>query len=195
MEQKLIPILDNGHGKDTNGKRSQKWSDGTQLFEYEFNRDIVRRIAEKLKAKGIKYRVLVPEIIDISLGERVRRANRIYDETGGKCFLVSVHANAGGGTGWEVFTSKGQTKSDKIADTFFECCHIAIPDAKMRKDMTDGDVDKESDFFILAKTKCPAILTENFFMDNEKDCRYIMSEKGRDTIAEFHTNAIIHTIR
>lgn len=195
MEQKLVPILDNGHGKNTAGKRSPVWKDGTQLFEYEFTRDIVRRIGEKLTAAGVKYRVLVPEVIDISLGERVRRANRIYEETNDKCFLVSVHANAGGGTGWEVWTSKGQTKSDAIATTFFECCHFQIPTAKMRKDMSDGDVDKESDFYILAKTKCPAILTENFFMDDEIDCRYIMSEQGRDAIAEFHKNAIMHVIR
>ena len=41
-------ILDNGHGNNTPGKRSPKWEDGTQLFEYEFNRDIVKRISAML---------------------------------------------------------------------------------------------------------------------------------------------------
>ena len=43
-----IILLDNGHGKNCAGKRSPKLEDGSQFFEYEFNRDIVRRIAEKL---------------------------------------------------------------------------------------------------------------------------------------------------
>lgn len=187
----FVVILDNGHGLETQGKRSPKWKDGTQLFEYEFNRNIVNRIAKMLDAIGIKYRVLVPEVIDISLGERCRRANRIYQETDGKCFVVSIHANAGGGTGWEVYTSKGQTKSDAIATVFYNEAKKAFPEQRMRTDIhSDGDPDKESQFYILVHTKAPSILTENFFMDNEKDCRLIMSEEGRERIARFHVEAI-----
>ena len=50
---KPIVILDNGHGEETAGKRSPVWGDGSQLFEWEFNRDIVRRIAAMLKADGV----------------------------------------------------------------------------------------------------------------------------------------------
>lgn len=187
----FVVILDNGHGLDTPGKRSPKWNDGSQLFEYEFNRNIAKRIATMLNAEGIKYRLLVPEVIDISLGERCRRANRIYDETNGKCFVVSIHANASGGTGWEVYTSKGQTKADAIATVFYNEAKKAFPEQRVRTDYyTDGDPDKESQFYILVHTKAPAILTENFFMDNEKDCRLIMSEEGRERIARFHVEAI-----
>ena len=37
-------ILDPGHGFNTEGKRSPVWEDGTQLFEWEFNRDIARAV-------------------------------------------------------------------------------------------------------------------------------------------------------
>ena len=48
--------LDNGHGKKTAGKRSPVFDDGeTQLFEYEFNRDIVRRIIIELDKVGVQY--------------------------------------------------------------------------------------------------------------------------------------------
>ena len=40
---KYLWLLDPGHGIDTPGKRSPLWPDGTQLMEFEFNRDIVRR--------------------------------------------------------------------------------------------------------------------------------------------------------
>lgn len=189
---KPIVLLDNGHGKETAGKRSPVWSDGSQLFEWEFNRDIVRRIAEKLEADGIPYRVLVPEETDISLTERARRANEIAKENNGKAYVLSIHANAGGGTGWEVYTSPGQTPSDAIATVFFEeAGREFVPDGwRMRSDYSDGDPDKEANFAILTKTTCPAILTENFFMNTEKDCRFIMSEDGRERIANMHVAAI-----
>ena len=189
---KPIVLLDNGHGKETAEKRSPVWSDGSQLFEWEFNRDIVRRIAEKLEADGIPYRVLVPEETDISLTERARRANEIAKENNGKAYVLSIHANAGGGTGWEVYTSPGQTPSDAIATVFFEeAGREFVPDGwRMRSDYSDGDPDKEANFAILTKTTCPAILTENFFMDTEKDCRFIMSEDGRERIANMHVAAI-----
>lgn len=189
---KPIVLLDNGHGKETAGKRSPVWSDGSQLFEWEFNRDIVRRISEKLEADGIPYRILVPEETDISLTERARRANEIAKENNGKAYVLSIHANAGGGTGWEVYTSPGQTPSDTIATVFFEeAGREFVPDGwRMRSDYSDGDPDKEANFAILTKTTCPAILTENFFMDTEKDCRFIMSEDGRERIANMHVAAI-----
>lgn len=186
----IMVILDNGHGFNCAGKRSPKWEDGTQLFEYEFNRDIVNRIAEKLQKLNISHFILVPEEKDISLTERVNRANKINKQYRNKCFLISIHANAGGGTGWEVWTSIGQTKSDDIATIMWQEMKTEFPSEKMRVDMADGDVDKEKNFTILYETKCPAILTENFFMDTEKDCRLIMSNTGRQKIANAHVRAI-----
>lgn len=178
-------LLDNGHGVNTPGKRSPKWKDGSQLFEFEFNRDIVKRIAKGLDSLAIPYKILVPEEIDIPLRERVRRANAIKDS-----ILISIHANAGGGTGFEIFTSPGKTQSDSIATVFCQECKKEFPEFKMRFDKSDGDPDKEADFYVLIKTKGPAILTENLFMDTESDCKFLMSEQGRQRIAEYHIRAI-----
>lgn len=186
-----VVILDNGHGKETPGKRSPVWPDNTQLFEYEFNRDIVKRISQKLLEKGIPFHILTPEQTDVPLTSRVKRANSLFKKYDNKAFLISIHANAGGGTGWEAYTSKGQTKSDKIATELYRQAEIVFPNAKMRKDLSDGDADKEADFYILKHTFCPAVLTENFFMDYYPDCRLIMSDEGRNKVAQLHTNAII----
>lgn len=189
---KPIIILDNGHGMETPGKRSPIWSDRTQLLEYEFNRDVVRRIEAALNERGIANVVLVPEWNDVSLTERVKRANDITKGNKGGAILISVHANAGGGTGWEVYTSPGQTKSDPLATILYnEAEKEFAPDGwRMRADHSDGDPDKESNFYILTKTSCPAMLSENFFMDTEKDCRFIMSNEGRQRIANVHVRAI-----
>jgi N-acetylmuramoyl-L-alanine amidase len=187
--EKLI-ILDNGHGKETPGKRSPVWPDGSQLFEYEFNRDVVGRIALELIRENIPYFILVPELYDVSLPERCRRANERTKKREGESVLISVHANAGGGTGWECYTSNGNTKADRYATILFDEAKKAFPAWKMRADYSDGDPDKESNFYILKNTVCPAILTENFFMDTERDCRFIMSREGRQQIADMHVAAI-----
>lgn len=187
-----VIILDNGHGKETAGKRSPIWGDGSQLFEWEFNRDIVRRIAAMLKDDGVKFEILVPEENDVSLTERCRRANVIHADCGNNAVLFSVHGNAGGGTGWECYTSVGQTKADAIATVLCkEAEKEFAPDGwKMRFDHTDGDPDKESQFYILKHTVCPAVLSENFFFDNEKDCKYMLDNEFRNRIAKIHYLAI-----
>ena len=35
------------------------------------------------------------------------------------------------------------------------------------------------------------MLTENFFMDNWSDCRFLLSEEGRERIAAMHVEAIM----
>ena len=191
----MIVLLDNGHGGlvngkyQTPGKRSPVWGDDSQLFEGEFNRAIVARIIEALNVEKIPYINIAPEARDVSLTTRVNRANKIK---GKACFYLSVHSNAGGGNGFEVFTSPGNTTSDKIATLFGKEYSKTFPEKRLRSDYSDGDLDKESSFTVLKKTRMPAIITESFFMDNEKECKEIlMTKQGRDRVAEFHVNAIL----
>lgn len=194
-------ILDNGHASTTPGKRSPVFDDGkTQFREYEFNRDIVRRIHAKLTAEGIESVIIVPELnYDVPLTERANRANK-YGRIGN--LFISIHANAAGrgdwmnARGWCVYTTKGVTKSDKIATVFWEEANKVFPKMNMtlRKDLSDGDPDQEANFTVIYKTVMPAILTENFFMDNRVDVQFLMSEEGREAIADVHVAAIKRVI-
>ncbi len=191
-------LLNPGHGGvingvyQTSGKRSPVWQDGpisSILYEGEFTRDIVRQLAGLLKWAGIEHRIIVSEEEDISLSERVRRANAWNSNS----VYVSVHANAGGGHGYEVYTSPGQTPSDKIATVFLDTFAQVFPEARPRLDISDGDPDKEARFYELVKTSMPAILIESFFMDTESDCRkYLMAPEGRRLIAMAHYQAIVN---
>jgi len=188
-DEPIVVILDNGHGCNTPGKESPVWPDGSQLHEWEFNRDVVRRIHARLISLSIPSRILIKEALDVSLKTRVSRANAIYAAHPGS-FLISIHGNAGGGQGWEAWTSRGETESDKIATLLYTHAKAMLAQFKIRTDYSDGDPDKESDFYILAKTNCPAVLTENLFYDNRKECAFMMSDFGRDLIAKMHVFAI-----
>ena len=197
-------ILDNGHGGiidgvyQTAGKRSPVWPDGEILYEGEFNRSIVNRLMKLCTDAGIECVNLVDTQEDVSLSNRTEKANDIYrqqkDKDGKDCIYVSVHANGFGeeqANGWSVYTSEGETKSDKIATILAGKAAVEFPDEYMRKDTSDGDVDKEANFWVLRKTVMPAILSENFFMTNSSNChKYLLSEEGRDRIAKIHFEMI-----
>ncbi|MDC8006029.1 N-acetylmuramoyl-L-alanine amidase [Aureisphaera galaxeae] len=190
----MIVLLDNGHGGLINGDyqtpgKRQDWGNGNVIYEGEFNRAIVNGIIEQLTRLDIAYVNLAPEYWDVRLETRVKRANK-YPAS--KSFYLSVHSNAGGGNGCEFFTSPGNTKSDKIATIFGEEYKKEFPNRKLRTDFSDGDLDKERRFYVLTKTKMPAVLTENFFMDNREEFDHIlMTREGRSRIVDYHVKAIV----
>ena len=191
-------LIDNGHGHDTPGKRSP---DG-KFREYAYNREIAKRIVADLIDRGYDAELIVPEDNDISLEERVRRVNKICLASDPSCvILVSVHVNAAGdgskwtnATGWSAYTCKGQTASDKLAECLYEAATKNFPDRRIRTDYSDTDPDWEENFYILRHSLCPAVLTENFFMDNKSDLEYLQSRAGKQTVIDTHVEGIIEYI-
>ena len=191
-------LLDNGHGLDTPGKRSP---DG-RFREYLYNRQIAASVALHLQYRGYDAELLVPDENDISLSERVRRANERCAQFGAdNVCLVSIHVNAAGnGTqwmnacGWSAYTSRGQTAGDRLADCLYEAAAFYLPGHKLRQDHSDGDADLEADFYILRHTRCAAVLTENLFMDNRDDLAFLESVEGKRAIVELHVEGISNYI-
>lgn len=184
-------LIDNGHGSNTPGKCSP---DG-RLREYAYTREIAERLMMELRKNGIDAERIVKEEIDVPLAERCRRAN---EYKASEAILVSIHCNAAGNgsdwmsaRGWEAWTSVGKTKADKLATCLYEGAKHCLPGMKMRKDMADGDPDKESQFYILRHTNCPAVLTENLFQDNREDVEFLLSEEGKRAIVSLHVWGIM----
>ena len=199
-------LIDNGHGILTKGKRSP---DGT-LLEYAYTRELARQIVKILKFRGYDSELLVPEDDDIPLSERVRRVNEICLTYEPSCpaptghpnvILISIHVNAAGdgskwmnATGWSCYTCKGQTESDRLADCLYKAAIKNFPDRRIRKDYSDGDPDWEENFYILRHSLCPAVLTENFFMDSLYDRDFLLNEAGKQAIVDTHIEGIIKYI-
>ena len=190
----MLILIDNGHGHNTPGKRSP---DG-KFLEATYTREIARRVVADLTDRGYNAQLLVPETEDIPLTERVRRINAHCNTLGkSNVILISIHVNAAGNgtkwlnaTGWSCYTSKGQTTSDRIAECFYEAAKKNFPDRRIRTDYSDNDPDWEENFYILRHSLCPAVLTENFFMDNPQDLDYIQSRSGKQAIIDTHVEGI-----
>lgn len=192
-------LIDPGHGINTPGKRSP---DG--LFrEYLWNRQVADLILEGLISAGVDASLVVTETNDVTLRNRVNRVNTICNRLGASnVLLVSIHANAAGNgsawmnaKGWSCYTSKGKTKSDQVAECLYDAFEEEFQDRKIRKDMSDGDRDWEENFYVLQKSKCPAVLLENFFYDNREECAWMLQEETKRRIASAAVKGIIKYIK
>ena len=189
-------LIDNGHGIQTKGKRSP---DG-KLLEYAYTRELARQIVKILQYRGYDSELLVPEDDDITLSERVRRTNA-HCQAFGKTnvILISIHVNAAGdgsqwmnATGWSCYTCKGQTESDLLADCLYTVADRILKKKVIRTDYArDGDCDWEENFYILRHSLCPAVLTENFFMDSHSDLEYLQSRAGKQAVVDIHVEGIV----
>lgn len=191
MKKNKVVILDNGHGINTPGKCSPDES----LKEYKWNREFVDKLIPLLENEGYTVFKIVTEDKDISLSERANRANKIITKYGaGNCVFISAHVNAAGNggwmnaTGWEVHSTKGKTNSDQLAECLCDAC--LEENIKLRKDTSDGDKDKESNFTVIYKTNCPAVLTENLFMDSKTDLEILKSKEGVQKLLNIHVKGI-----
>jgi len=193
---KYLYIFDPGHGGlvdgkyQTAGKRSPKFSDGRVLFEGVNNRDNVQRIMKAFRENGLECVDVVNSEYDVSLIERVKKANKLSKER--KCVYISIHSDANGdGVKWDqasgmsVYTSKGQTKSDIFASIVIDSLQENfLSTIKWRTDKTDGDEDKEENFYVLKNTDCPAILCELGFHTNEAETKRMMTLDYKNKIVD-----------
>lgn len=191
-------LIDNGHGENTPGKRSP---DGL-LREYAYTRDIADEVVHELTKLGYTAERVVKENMDVPLSERARRVNEECGRFGAKnVLLVSIHCNAAGNgrewmnaRGWSAYTSKGRTKSDDLAECLYNAADRHLTGQKIRRDNSDGDSDFEENFYILLRTKCAAVLTENMFQDNKDDVSFLLSDNGKRAIVSTHIDGIIDYI-
>ena len=165
-----VILIDNGHGKDTPGKRSPdavagKLASPLYFREFSWTRQCAQGIVDVLQAEGYTAFLLVKEEEDVPLKERTNRV-AAYCRTYGvqNVLLISIHVNAAdkgqkwmNARGWSIYTSPGETASDRLATeihaaavpelTEREYARTFLPTSKqkaIRTDFSDGDPDYEA---------------------------------------------------
>lgn len=186
-----IFLIDSGHGGMINGSyqtapdKMHDFKNGVIAFEGVTNRIIKEFVLKHGTNSGLKMIDVCPTALDLPLETRVKFINILCEKYGaGNCMLISLHSNAGGGSGFEIFTTKGNTLSDKYANLFFQRFKTKFPSIKLRTDLADGDPDKEDEFYIIKNALCPAILPEWLFFDNWQDYEMIRSEVEQQRYAK-----------
>ena len=151
---------------------------------------------------------------------RVNFVNAMCDKWGVENVIyLPIHVDAAAGKGWSTaggwtaYTTRGTTKSDFLSECLYDAAerHLAgyaasmrlkqkqgfydIKQKPFRMDKTDGDRDKEANYYVLANTKCPAVLTENLFQNNKCDVEFLLSEAGKRAIINLHVEGVLNYIK
>lgn len=127
------------------------------LNELTEDRKIGKALMAELKARGHKVIDVTPD--DSASEWLTGRANRA--NAAGADFFVSIHLNAGGGTGTEVLTttnSGAKTEAARVSATLAKALGLRDRGRKNRDNVT-----------VIKKTKMPAMLVEVCFVDTKQD--------------------------
>ena len=149
----MIWLIGNGHGVETKGKRSPIWKDGTQLFEWQFTRAIVKQLLPMLDKMNIEYVNLVPISHDFDNVERVNIANLYYffiKRLGLKCMYLSIHGN-----GFDDSEKPNGVETHYASD--YASAKIFQTELVEQTGWADRGVIK-SNFTVLTKTLMPAVI-------------------------------------
>ena len=192
----MMILIDNGHGEETPGKRSPD----SRVREWRWNRDVASKVERILTLRGIQCQRIVASNNDVPLKERVRIVNEHCRKFGSSnVALISIHINAAGAgskwmnaQGWSVFVAQNASaKSKLLAECLF--AQAAYNGWKVRTPTPTQKYWVQS-LAMCRDTNCPAVLVENFFMDNQADCDFLCKEENKDAIAQATANGIINYI-
>jgi len=173
--------LDPGHNKSGADTGAQ----GNGLYEQDLTLDIALRMKPLLEINGFEV-VLTREgdfvkgdhsSVNASLESRCALANREKVD-----LFVSIHVNAGGGTGVEIFALPGaraEKCAKRVLDRLIEVCQ-----------WTNRGVKTNQRFYVLVKTDMPAILSESGFIDHPTDAKKLKDPAFRQKIALGHVKGI-----
>ena len=162
-------MIDPGHG----GKDPGAVANG--LREKDLTLEIGLRIGELLMSRGaeVHFTRVLDEFVELS--ERARMAN-----AAGVDYFLSVHINAGGGSGFESYTYPGTTGATAA---YRNVIHRRVASVFTSAGFSDRG-QKQANLAVLRETKMPAVLLEFGFIDNPRDAAKLKDPAWLEQLAQ-----------
>jgi N-acetylmuramoyl-L-alanine amidase len=114
----------------------------------------------------------------MSLSERTNFANETNAD-----FFLSIHHNAGGGSGFESYTYNGNVPSNTLS--YQTMIHNDYISAIKKKHTVIDRGKKRANFHVLRETKMPAFLVEILFIDHDRDLALLTNTAFMNDAARF----------
>ncbi|MGD6873029.1 N-acetylmuramoyl-L-alanine amidase [Sutcliffiella horikoshii] len=170
-------FIDPGHGGTDPG------AVGNGLQEKNLTLQISTRIRDMLVNEYNDVSVLMSRTGDqtLTLTQRTNAANSWVAD-----FLLSVHINAGGGTGYEDFIYPGVGAPTTTYQTLIHEEVMKLVNFRDRGKKT-------ANFHMLRESNMPALLTENGFIDNAEDAAKLKLASFIESIARGHVNGLVRS--
>ncbi|QTD39925.1 N-acetylmuramoyl-L-alanine amidase [Sporosarcina sp. Te-1] len=168
--------LDPGHGGTDGG------ASANGLKEKDVTLAIATRVRNILVNEYTNASVRMSRTGDqtVSLTQRTNDAN-----AWGADFYLSIHINAGGGTGYEDYIHSNLSDSSTTAQ-LRNTIHAEI--VKLINMPNRGK--KKENFHVLRESRMHAMLTENGFIDNATDAAKMKTSAWLDSAARGHVNGL-----
>lgn len=169
--------IDAGHGGRDPGAIGTR---GTR--EAALNLRVAEKVASLFSSYGQKPMMTRTNNTCLTLERRAGVANEHQVDV-----FVSIHCNSAENpkaTGFEVWTTRGDTAADGLAEQVYCAITERVSEMRGRPDRSDGDSDREADFYVLRKTKAPAVLVELGFLSNPVDEALLLSDDLQARMAE-----------
>jgi N-acetylmuramoyl-L-alanine amidase len=155
--------------------------------EKDLNLAIALACRDLLVKHGVEVKMSRTKDENDALAEEIKECNAY-----GPDLAVSIHNNAGGGDGAEVFYSylggKGKTLAENILAEIVKVGQNSRG-AKTRKNTHGKDY-----YGFIRETSCPAVIVECAFVDNAEDLKIIATEAQRKAIGEAVAKGILKTM-
>ncbi|MCM3153359.1 N-acetylmuramoyl-L-alanine amidase [Priestia megaterium] len=117
----------------------------------------------------------------LSLSQRASQAN-----SWGADAFMSIHVNAGGGTGYEDYVYRSASNASK---TFQSIVHGQVQPALLSYNHPNRGR-KSANYAVLRLTNMPAVLTEIAFIDNSTDAALLQNEAFLKSMGESYAKGI-----
>lgn len=184
IPRKTRILIDPGHG----GADPGAVHDGVR--ECDINLTIARQLLALVDAAGMAGRMTRHADYSVSLEDRCQIEHLTEPD-----IFLSLHCNSftsPGVSGLEVFTSIGTTAADAAAQYVAQALKNTFPASRFRADISDGDDDKEANFYVLNNTKCPAMLVEMGFLSDPQERAWLQDKAIQGLIAEALVEGILN---
>ncbi|RAL27021.1 N-acetylmuramoyl-L-alanine amidase family protein [Thermoflavimicrobium daqui] len=163
MTKKLV--IDPGHGGSDSGAVNGSYQ------EKNFTLDIALAVHDYLQ-NHYMVELFMTRKTDktLSLKQRTDYANQKQAD-----YFISIHINAGGGTGWESYIWNGPVNQTTIDAQ--NIIHNTVMNEIGPKYQVKDRGKKRADFYVLRETIMPAILLENLFIDTTNDLHLLIDNQ------------------
>jgi N-acetylmuramoyl-L-alanine amidase len=169
--------IDPGHGGTDAG------AVGNGLREKDITLDLALRLNHILVVTyGFQTRLSRTSDVTRSLSYRTSDAN-----AWGANIFVSIHINAGGGTGFESYR---YPTAGSTTVRLHNLIHSRVISAMRTVAPVTDRGQKTANFHVLRETVMPAVLTENLFIDRAADAALLKRSDFRHATATGHANGI-----
>lgn len=155
--------------------------------EKDLNLSITKACSDELKSHGVEVKMSRTKDENDPLSEEIRECNTFSPD-----LAVSIHNNAGGGDGAEVFHShlggNGKTLAENILSEIVKVGQNSRG-AKVRKNSNGKDY-----YGFIRETVCPAVIVECAFVDNASDLKILATESDRQKVGRAIAKGVLKTL-